>query len=154
MLCVMQERHSRCILVSPDHMGHVLTKQKLTRSQLKQFISTTPPCRVAFEACPGSQYWGRLFQQAGFEPKIIPAQFVKSYLKSNKNGFNDATAIAEAGSRGTKLCVLLKSHEPLALQATHRVCQSFIVERSLPTILEDAENGLPDFIRTLVLRLR
>ena len=41
-------------LVAMDHMGHVLTKQKLTRSQLKQFISTTPPCRVAFEACPGS----------------------------------------------------------------------------------------------------
>ncbi|MFM5789197.1 hypothetical protein ACET5Z_20755 [Aeromonas veronii] len=50
-------------LVAMDRMGHVLTKQKLTRSQLKQFISTTPPCRVAFEACPGSQYWGRLFQQ-------------------------------------------------------------------------------------------
>ena len=75
-------------LVAMDRMGHVLTKQKLTRSQLKQFISTTPPCRVAFEACPGSQYWGRLFQQAGFEPKIIPAQFVKPYLKSNKNDFN------------------------------------------------------------------
>lgn len=60
-------------LVAMDRMGHVLAKQKLTRSQLKQFISTTPPCRVAFEACPGSQYWGRLFQQAGFEPKIIPA---------------------------------------------------------------------------------
>ena len=72
-------------LVAMDRMGHVLAKQKLTRSQLKQFISTTPPCRVAFEACPGSQYWGRLFQQAGFEPKIIPAQFVKPYLKSNKN---------------------------------------------------------------------
>ncbi|MFB2854237.1 hypothetical protein ACE1BL_04370 [Aeromonas allosaccharophila] len=47
-------------LVAMDRMGHVLTKQKLTRSQLKQFISTTPPRRVAFEACPGSQYWGRL----------------------------------------------------------------------------------------------
>ena len=168
-------------LVAMDRMGHVLTKQKLTRSQLKQFISTTPPCRVAFEACPGSQYWGRLFQQAGFEPKIIPAQFVKPYLKSNKNDFNDATAIAEAGSRGTMRCVPLKSHEQLALQATHRVRQRFIVERtatvnqmrallleygltvpvgrkvferSLPTILEDAENGLPDFIRALVLRLR
>ncbi|HHQ4659503.1 TPA: IS110 family transposase, partial [Aeromonas hydrophila] len=114
-------------------------------------------------------------------PKIIPAQFVKPYLKSNKNDFNDATAIAEAGSRGTMRCVPLKSHEQLALQATHRVRQRFIVERtatvnqmrallleygltvpvgrkvferSLPTILEDAENGLPDFIRALVLRLR
>ena len=103
-------------LVAMDRMEQVLTKQKLTRSQLKQFISTTPPCRVAFGACPGSQYWGRLFQQAGFEPKIIPPQFVKPYLKSNKNDFNDATAIAEAGNRGTMRCVPLKSHEQLALQ--------------------------------------
>ena len=58
-------------LVAMDRMGHVLTKQKLTRSQLKQFISTTPPCRIAFEACPGSQYWGRLFQQAGSTPRLF-----------------------------------------------------------------------------------
>ena len=52
-------------LVAMDHMGHVLTRQKLTRAQLKLFISMTLPCRVAFEACSGAQYWGRLFQQVG-----------------------------------------------------------------------------------------
>ena len=57
-------------------------------------------CRLPSRHVLVPQYWGRLFQQA-FEPKIIPAQFVKPYLKSNKNDFNDATAIAEAGSRGT-----------------------------------------------------
>ena len=52
-------------LVAMDRMGHVLTRQKLTRSQLKLFISTTPPCRVAFEACPGSQYWGEPVSTGG-----------------------------------------------------------------------------------------
>ncbi|WP_219597577.1 IS110 family transposase, partial [Aeromonas salmonicida] len=63
-------------------------------------------------------------------PKIIPAQFVKPYFKSNKNDFNDATAIAETVSRGAMRCVPLKSYEQLVLQATHRVRQCFIVERT------------------------
>ncbi len=168
-------------VVAMDRQGHVLFRKKLSRNQLKQFVINTEPSTVAFEACPGSQYWGRLFTDAGFSVKIIPAQFVKPYLKSNKNDFNDAVAIAEAGTRGTMRCVPLKSHEQLALQATHRVRQRFITERtatvnqmrallleygitvpvgrkvferSLPEILEDAENGLPDFIRALVMRLR
>ena len=150
------------------------------RCPCKRFLNT-PTCTVAFEACPGSQYWGRLFTHAGFNVKIIPAQFIKPYLKSNKNDFNDAAAIAEAGSRGTMRCVPLKTDEQLALQATHRVRQRFITERTatvnqmrallleygitvpigrkvfertLPRILEDAENGLPDFMRALVARLR
>ena len=117
-------------LVAMDRMGDVLTKPKPTCAQLKQFIGITSPYRVAFEACLGSQYWGRLSQQVGFEFKIIPAQFVKPYLKSNKNDFNDATAIAEASSRGVMHRVLLKSHEQLALQAAHRVRQRFIIERT------------------------
>ncbi|EGQ9819065.1 IS110 family transposase [Vibrio parahaemolyticus] len=168
-------------IVAMDRQGHILWRKKFNRSQLKTFVVNTPPTIVAVEACPGSQYWGRLFNDAGFSVKIIPAQFVKPYLKSNKNDFNDAAAIAEAGNRGTMRCVALKTHEQLALQATHRVRQRFIVERTatvnqmrallleygitvpvgrkvfernLPSILEDAENGLPDFIRALVFRLR
>lgn len=168
-------------VVAQDIQGNLLWRKKLSRTQLKTFVHNTPPVTVAMEACPGSQYWGRLFDDAGFAVKIIPAQFVKPYLKSNKNDFNDAAAIAEAGSRGTMRCVSLKSHEQLALQATHRVRQRFIVERTatvnqmrallleygitvpvgrkvfernLPDILEDAENGLPDFMRSLIFRLR
>lgn len=117
-------------IVAMDHQGHILWRKKLNRNQLKTFVINTPPTIVAVEACPGSQYWGRLFNDAGFSVKIIPAQFVKPYLKSNKNDFNDAAAIAEAGSRGTMRCVSLKTHEQLALQATHRVRQRFIVERT------------------------
>ncbi|QUJ69019.1 IS110 family transposase [Photobacterium sp. GJ3] len=168
-------------MIAMDKQGHILSRQKLTRSQMKEFVINTPPTTVCFEACPGSQYWGRMFADAGFEVKIIPAQFVKPYLKSNKNDFNDAAAIAEAGSRGSMRCVPLKTDEQLALQATHRVRQRFITERTavvnqmrallleygitvpvgrkvferaLPSILEDADNGLPDFMRALVFRLR
>ncbi|MCL6271071.1 IS110 family transposase [Sansalvadorimonas sp. 2012CJ34-2] len=164
-----------------DKNGHILFKKRLTRTQLKAFIANTPPSLVAFEACPGSQYWGRLFTAAGFTLKIIPAQFVKPYLKSNKNDFNDAAAIAEAGSRGTMRTVPLKTDEQLALQATHRVRQRFIVERtatvnqmrallleygitvpkgrkifekSLPNILADTDSELPQYIRSLITRLR
>ncbi|MEF2510245.1 transposase, partial [Vibrio mimicus] len=108
----------------------MLWRKKLTRTQLKTFVHNTLPTTVAMEACPGSQYWGRLFDDAGFAVKIIPAQFVKPCLKSNKNDFNDAAAIAKAGSRGTMRCVSLKSHEQLARQATHRVRQRFIEERT------------------------
>ena len=78
------------------------------------------------ESCPGSQFWGRRFENAGHVVRIIPAQFVKPYLKSNKNDFNDA----EAGSRGTMRFVALKSPDQLELQAPHRVRQRFIVERT------------------------
>lgn len=168
-------------LVAMDKLGNVLHRKKLNRNQLKSFIIKSEPTQVAFEACPGSQYWGRLFSVAKFNVKIIPAQFVKPYLKSNKNDFNDAVAIAEAGSRGTMRCVPLKSHEQLALQAIHRVRERFITERTatvnqmrallleygitvpvgrkvfertLPDILEDAENELNDVIRSLIMRLR
>ena len=168
-------------IVAMDKQGNVLFKKKLNRAKLKQFIVQTPPCIMACEACPGSQYWGRLFHQNGFTVKIIPAQFVKPYLKSNKNDFNDAIAITEAGSRGTMRYVPLKSHDQLELQAIHRVRQRFITERTatinqmrallleygivipvgrkvferqLPRILEDAENGLSVTMRTLIYRLR
>lgn len=133
------------------------------------------------ESYPGSQYWGRRFAAHGHEFRIIPAQFVKPYVKSNKNDYNDAEGIAEAGSRDTMPCVPLKNSEQLDLQATHRVRQRCIIERSaivnqmrglflengiaipigrvlfakrLPDILEDAENELSVRLRVLLQRSR
>jgi transposase len=133
------------------------------------------------ESCPGSQYWGRRFLELGHEIRLIPAQFVKPYLKSNKNDFNDAEAIAEAASRATMRCVPLKSDEQLELQSMHRIRQRLIVERTalvnqmralllergiavpvgrivfskrIGMILEDAENGVSVRLRQLLQRLR
>jgi transposase len=168
-------------VVGMDRDGTVLQRKRLNRIQLGELAGTIAACRVAMESCPGSQYWGRRFAVAGHEVKIIPAQFVKPYVKSNKNDYNDAEAIAEAGSRGTMRCVPLKDVAQLELQATHRVRQRVIVERTaavnqmralllehgiavpvgrallakrLPQILEDADNNLSVRLRALLQRLR
>lgn len=168
-------------VVGMDRDGVVLLRKRLNRIQFGELAGTQTVCRVAMESCPGSQYWGRRFVAAGHEVKIIPAQFVKPYVKSNKNDYNDAEAIAEAGTRGTMRCVPLKDGAQLELQATHRVRQRVIVERTaavnqmralllehgiavpigrallakrLPQILEDAENALSVRLRALLQRLR
>jgi transposase len=168
-------------VIGMDLAGRVVLRKRLNRVQLGEFAAAMAKCRVAMESCPGSQYWGRRFAAAGHEVRIIPAQFVKPYLKSNKNDYNDAEAIAEAGSRGTMRCVPLKNAEQLELQATHRVRQRFIIERSavvnqmralllehgiaipigralfarrFPDILADAEHALSVRLRMLLQRLR
>ncbi|WP_322063413.1 IS110 family transposase [Paraburkholderia sp. J63] len=168
-------------VVAIDERGAELFRKKLNRGQLAEFAITAPRCLIAMEACPGSQFWGRRFQEAGHELRIIPAQFVKPYLKSNKNDFNDAQAIAEAASRESMRCVPLKTMDQIELQALHRVRQRFIVERTavvnqmralllehgivipvgralfarrLPAILADTGNGLSPRLGQLIARLR
>lgn len=168
-------------IIGIDRHGKPVMRKKLNRTQLASLAASLPPSVVAMESCPGSQYWGRRFAAHGHDVKIIPAQFVKPYLKSNKNDFNDAGAIAEAGSRATMRCVPLKNPEQLELQSVHRVRQRFIVERTaavnqmralllehgivvpvgralfsrrLPGILEDAQNGLSMRMRELLEKLR
>lgn len=168
-------------LVGLDRDGRPLLRQRLNRARLAELAATLPPCIVAMESCPGSQYWGRIFDNAGHRLRIIPAQFVKPFVKSNKNDFNDALAIAEAAQRPNIRYVPLKSTEQLELQATHRVRDRLITERTaivnqmralllengivvragrkvfareLPLLLEDAENGLSFRLRALFERLR
>lgn len=168
-------------LVGIDERGNPLFRKKLNRLQLAEFAVTMPNCKIAMESCPGSQYWGRQFQNAGHHVLVIPAQFVKPYLKSNKNDFNDAAAIAEAASRGSMRTVPLKTNDQLEMQAMHRIRQRLIVERTalvnqmralllehgivipvgralfaraLPRILETADTALSARMRQLLLRLR
>ena len=168
-------------VVGINGQGKPVLRKKFNRRQLGEFAGTTARCIVAMESCPGSQHWGRLFAKYGHEVRIIPAQFVKPYLKGNKNDFNDAEAIAESASRGTMRFVALKNAEQLELQATHRVRERFVSERTavvnqmralllehgivvpvgrvkfekaMPNILEDAENGLSVRMRDLLRRLR
>jgi transposase len=96
-------------VVGIDQRGQPILRKKLNRTQLGALAASNSRCVVAMESCPGSQYWGRRFAAHGHDLKIMPAQFVKPYLKSNKNDFNDAEAIAEAASRATMRCVPLKN---------------------------------------------
>ncbi len=117
-------------LIGLDARGATVLRQKLNRGQLAAYAATAPRGVVATEACAGSQYWGRVFAQAGHEVRILPAQFVKPYVKANKNDFHDAAAIAEAASRASMRCVPLKTTEQLELQAQHRMRQRTVRERT------------------------
>jgi transposase len=155
-------------LMGCNRVGKPLMRKKLNRPQLIQFFANLPQCLIGMEACPGSQHLARIFQRYGHEARLIASKFVKPYLKSQKNDFNDAEAIAEAVGRPTMRFVSIKSNEQLDLQAVHRIrerlvnertavinqIRGFLIEyglpvkvgraslkRDLPGVLENAENG-------------
>jgi transposase len=167
--------------VGCNRAGKPIAQHKFNRGQLMQFMANLPPCLVGMEACPGSQHLARTFQRYGHDVRLIAPKFIKAYLKSQKNDFNDAEAIAEAVSRPTMRFVTVKSNEQLDLQALHRIrerlvrqrtsiinqIRAFLIEyglpvkegrtalrRDLPGILENPDNGLSDRMRQLLDRLR
>jgi len=117
-------------VVGMDARGRIKLKRKLTRSEVAKFISSYPPLTVAMESCASSHYWGRLFLSYGHEVKLIAPQFVKPYVKSNKNDLADAEAIAEASSRPTMRLVSIKSIEQQDLQSLHRVRARLVSSRT------------------------
>ena len=76
-----------------DATGEKLLNRRLRRDQVAPFFEALPPCCVAIETCGGGHHWGRVLGAMGHTVKLIPAQFVKPYLKSNKNDAADAAAI-------------------------------------------------------------
>ena len=78
--------------------GKQLLRKKLTRKQLLPYMANFPSCTIVMEACGGANYWYREFIKLGHEVKLINASYVKPYVKTNKNDYNDAEAIAEAAS--------------------------------------------------------
>lgn len=84
-----------------DARGKCVLRKRLSREKLSSFISTLPPCLIGIEASTGAHYWARLFESMGHIVKIMAPQFVKPYVKSNKNDRNDAGGIAEAVTRYT-----------------------------------------------------
>ena len=104
-------------LVALGERGTVLVRKKLSRKQLLAFTANLQPSLIGMEACSGSHYLGRALSQQGHDARLIPAQFVKPFLKSNKNDFLDAEAIAEAVTRQNMRFVPIKTDEQLDLQA-------------------------------------
>jgi len=161
--------------------GHekAVWKRRLRRDQwLKALLDRAAPgCVMGMEACAGAHHWARELQSRGYMVRLIPAQFVKPYVKSNKNDANDAEAICEAMSRPNMRFVAVKSVEQQDIQATHRIRSELMTQRTakanqirglvaeyglvapqrlsslraaIPCWLEDAENGLTDHFRTLL----
>jgi transposase len=113
-----------------DEKGKAVLKKRLTRDQLSVFIVQLPPCLIGIEACGGAHYWARKFKQMGHEVKLMNPQFVKPYVKSNKNDSHDAEAICEAVQRPNMRFVGNKNIEQQDIQAIHRIRERLVKNRS------------------------
>jgi transposase len=162
-----------------DHKGHAVWKRQLSRSQwLKVLYETVEPgTPVGMEACTGAHHWARQLTLRGYPVTIIPPQFVKPFVKSNKNDANDAQAICEAMGRPNMHPVRVKTVEQQDIQAIHRVREEIkshriakanqirglvseyglvapqqlpSLRRAIPNWLEDSDNGLSFLFRQLL----
>jgi transposase len=167
-------------LIALDDNGKVLLKRKFTQRQLITFTANLQTSLIGMEACGGAHFLGRALRAQGHDVKLIPAQFVKPFVKSNKNDFIDAEAIAEAMDRQNMHFVPIKTDDQLDLQALHRVrdrliarrtsvinqLRAFLLERGLvfakspaklrermPEILENADEDLTPRMRNLLAML-
>ena len=112
-----------------DKRGQVVVQKRVIRSKLRETVAQLAPCVIGMEACASAQYWAREFQQLGHTVKLISPQFVKPYVKGNKNDSRDAEAICEAVSRPHMRFVPLKTVESQDLPASHRRRSRLIKER-------------------------
>jgi transposase len=156
-------------LVALGERSKILLRKKFSRAQLLAYTANLPSSLVGLEACSGAHFLGARLREQGHDVRLIPAQFIKPYRKSNKNDFIDAEAIAEAVGKENMRFVPIKSEEQLDVQAMHRVrdrlvqgrtalineIRGFLLERGmtfavrptqlrkkLPEVIEDAEQNL------------
>jgi transposase len=150
--------------------GKVVLKKQLKRDQVAAFFAKLPPCLIGMEACGSAHYWARKLQTFGHTVRLMAPQFVKPYVKTNKNDAADAEAICEAVARPNMRFVPIKNVEQQAVLALHRVRQGFVKARTaqanqirgllaefglvipqgighiakrVPELIEDASNELP-----------
>lgn len=104
-----------------NKQGACALKKRLSRDKLAAFIANLPTCTIVMESCGGSNYWARVFQSYGHTVKLISPQYVKPFVKTNKNDANDAEAIVEAGGRPSMHFVPIKQEAQQDIQSIHRV---------------------------------
>ncbi len=163
-----------------DAWGKVALRRQLRREQVTRFFVNLPPCLIGMEACASAHHWGRTLERFGHTVRLMAPQFVKPYVKANKNDVADAEAICEAVGRPNMRFVPIKSIEQQAILSVHRVRRGFVkartaqanqirgllgefglvipkgichVARCVPALLEDASNELPLAFRQLIDRL-
>ena len=113
-----------------DARGHVVLRKRLRRKEMASWMVNLPPCLVGMEACAGSHHWARKFRDMGHDVRLMSPQFVKPYVKSNKNDEADAEAICEAVQRPTMRFVPIKSVEQQDVQSLHRARDMAIGQRT------------------------
>jgi transposase len=163
-----------------DERGKAVVKKVFSRSQLPVFIANLAPCLIGLEACGGAHYWARRFKEFDHTVKLMAPQFVKPYVKANKNDAHDAEAICEAVQRPSMRFVPIKSTSQQDMQCLHRIRSRLIknqtalsneirgflheygivlprsvlqLKKSIPGILEDAESELTPVTRCLLQKL-
>ncbi len=160
--------------------GKVVLRRQLKRHQMAAFFANLQPCLIGMEACGGAHHWARKLGALGHTVRLMAPQFVKPYVKTNKNDLADAEAICEAVARPNMRFVPTKNVEQQAVLALHRARQGFVKARTaqanqirgllgefglivpkglsalaeqVPQLIEDATNELPGGFRLLVQRL-
>ncbi len=163
-----------------DERGKVAVRKQLKRAEMLVYFANLEPCLIGMEACGSAHYWARKLGEFGHNVKLMAPQFVKPYVKTNKNDLTDAEAICEAVSRPNMRFVPIKNVEQQATLSMHRARQGFVKARTaqanqirgllsefgivipqgiksiakrMPDILEDGENSLPGTMRKLLERL-
>lgn len=163
-----------------DARGKVVLRKQVRREQMAVFFARLPACLVGMEACGSAHHWARKLGALGHTVRLIAPQFVKPYVKSNKNDVADAEAICEAVSRPSMRFVPIKNVEQQAVLSLHRVREGFVRARTaqanqirgllaefglvlprgighvrtrVPELIEDAANELPGSFRLLIDRL-
>jgi transposase len=160
--------------------GKAVLKKQLKRHQVIEFFANMPACLIGMEACGSAHHWARKLQSLGHTVRLMAPQFVKPYVKTNKNDAADAEAICEAVARPNMRFVPIKDIEQQSVLALHRVRQGFVKARTaqanqirgllaefgliipqgianiakrVPELIEDASNELTGSFRILVDRL-
>jgi transposase len=164
-----------------DANGRPVIQKQLRRPQLMRWAAQLPATTIAMEACSGAHFWGRQFMEFGHQVRLISAQYVKAFVRGQKNDRNDAEAICEAASRPSIRIVAVKSADQQQILALHRVRDLLVKQRTasvnqlrgllaefgviipqgrravmaaLPDILEDASNQIPPMMRALAAEQR
>jgi transposase len=114
-----------------DAAGSTMLRKQLRRAQVLAFFSRLPRCLVGMEACATAHYWARELRALGHEVRLMPAQYVKAYVKRNKNDAADAEAICEAVMRPTMRFVAVKTAEQQAAVLLHRGRERLVRQRTM-----------------------
>lgn len=163
-----------------DERGKVAVRKQLKRAEMATYFANLEPCLIGMEACGSAHHWARKLESYGHTVKLMAPQFVKPYVKTNKNDMADAEAICEAVGRPNMRFVATKTVEQQAILSVHRARQGFVkartaqgnqirgllsefgivipqdirsITKQVPEILEDGDNGLPGTMRNLIERL-
>lgn len=113
-----------------DSKGKVVLKERVSRKKLLTVLSNLPKCLIGIEACSTSNYWGRELTKLGHTVKLISPQYVKPYVKTNKNDSQDAEAICEAVTGPNMRFVAIKSIEQQDILSLHRVRSRLVSQRT------------------------